>query len=94
MGMALADQEKHEDAIKEFQTAIRLGPRASGVYYEMGQSYAKLKKYDNAISAYLQEKGKDGDDPEVENALADAYQAKGQTQQAQDARNSAAHLKH
>lgn len=93
IAMALADEEQHQAAIEEFKTAIRLGPQASGVYYEMGQSYAKLKMYDEAIAAYLQSKEKDGDDPDLEAALADVYQAKGMTQQAQEARSKAAQLK-
>jgi membrane associated rhomboid family serine protease/Tfp pilus assembly protein PilF len=93
MGLALADEDQQQAAIEEFKTAIRLGPQASGVYYEMGQSYAKLKMYDDAIAAYLQEKEKNGDDPDVETALAESYQAKGMTQQAQEARDRAAQLK-
>jgi DNA-binding phage protein len=49
--------------------------------------------YDDAIAAYLNEKEKNGDDPDLESALADAYQAKGMTQQAQDASNRAGQLK-
>jgi Flp pilus assembly protein TadD len=93
VGMALADEEKYQPAIDEFKTAIRLGPQSSGVYFELGRSYANLKMYDEAIAAYLQEKEKEGDDPEVETALGDAYEAKGMTQQAQEARNKAAQLK-
>jgi predicted Zn-dependent protease len=59
----------------------------------MGNSYAKLKKYDEAISAYLQGKQKDGDDPDLESALADSYDAKGMAQQAQEARNQALQLR-
>jgi membrane associated rhomboid family serine protease/cytochrome c-type biogenesis protein CcmH/NrfG len=93
MGLAFADEGNQKAAIKEYKNAIRLGPQESGVYYEMGQSYTKLKMYDDAIAAYLNEKEKNGDDPDVETALADAYQAKGMTQQAQDARNKADQLR-
>ena len=93
MGMAVAGEEKHQAAVEEFKTAIRLGAQASGVYYELGLSYAKLKMYDEAIAAYSQEKEKDGDDADLESALAEAYDAKGMTQQAQEARSKAAQLK-
>jgi rhomboid protease GluP len=93
LGLALADDEKYQAAIAEFKTAAGLNPQLSGIYYEMGRSYAKLKMYDEAIAAYLQEKEKNGDEPDLENALAEAYQAKGMTQQAQDAQNKAAQLK-
>jgi cytochrome c-type biogenesis protein CcmH/NrfG len=59
----------------------------------MGESYAELKNYDDAIAAYLKEKEINGDHPDLETALAEAYQAKGMTQQAQDANNRAAQLK-
>ena len=93
LGLVLADQGNDPAAIDEFKKAADGGSQISGIYYEIGNSYAKLKKYDDAIAAYLKEKEKNGDDPDLENALADAYQAKGMTQQARDARNKAAQLK-
>jgi rhomboid protease GluP len=93
LGLALADDEKYQAAIAEFKTAAGLNPQLSGIYFETGRSYAKLKMYDEAIAAYLQEQEKNGDQPDIENALAEAYQAKGMTQQAQDAQNKAAQLK-
>jgi Flp pilus assembly protein TadD len=92
LGMALADQSNHEDAIKEYQTALRLDPQARDVYYRMGISQVELKKYDEAIASYLKEQERSGDDAELEGALADAYQAKGMQQQAQEARNKARQL--
>jgi tetratricopeptide (TPR) repeat protein len=93
IAMALAMQGKHQDAIQEFQAAIKDGSDMSGIYFEMGNSYAKLKMYNDAISAYLKEKERNGDNPELEDALADVYQAKGMTKEAQDARNDATQLK-
>jgi len=72
MGMALAGEENYQAAVEEYKTAIRLGPQASGVYFELGRSYARLKMYDEAIAAFLQEKEKDGDDADLETALAEA----------------------
>lgn len=93
LGMALADQQNHEAAITEYKTALRLAPQASSVYYSMGVSQAQLKQFDEAIASYLKEKEAGGDDADLETALADAYQAKGMTQQAQAARDRAAQLK-
>jgi rhomboid protease GluP len=93
LGMALADQGNHAAAIDEYKAALRIDPRASGVDYRMGISQAQLKQYDDAIASFLKEQQQSGDDPELENALADAYQAKGMTQQAQDAKNKATQLK-
>lgn len=93
LGVAFADQNNHEAAVKEYQTALRLEPRASDVYYKMGISQARLKQYDDAIASYLKERDRSGDDGELEDALADAYQAKGMQQQAQEARSKAEQLK-
>jgi|SRR5215467_1788382 len=93
LGLTLADQQNYQGAIDEFKKAIGADIPVSGIYTDLGNAYAKLKMYDDAIAAYLQGKQKDGDDPDLENALADAYSAKGMTQQAQDARNRASELK-
>ncbi len=93
LGMALGDQGNHASAIDEYKAALRLDPQASGVYYRMGVSQAHLKQYDDAIASYLKEREQSGDDADLELALAEAYQAKGMTQQAQEARNKAARLK-
>ncbi len=92
LGIALAAQNIHESAIKEYDTALQLEPEARNIYYRIGISQAQLKKYDDAIASYQKERERTGDDAELENALADAYQAKGMQQQAQDARNKAAQL--
>jgi rhomboid protease GluP len=93
LGMALADQNNHEAAINEYKAALRLDPQVRDVYYRMGVSQTQLKQYDDAIASYLKERERTGDDADLENALADAYQGKGMQQQAQEARNKAAQLK-
>jgi len=93
LGLAMADEQNYQSAVEEFKTAAGLNPKISGIYYEIGNSYFKLKQYDDAIAAYLKEKEVSGDEPDLENALADTYQAKGMTQQAQDAKDKAAQLK-
>jgi membrane associated rhomboid family serine protease/Flp pilus assembly protein TadD len=92
LGVALADQGNHAAAIDEYKNALRLKPKTRGVYYRMGISQAELKQYDDAIDSYSKEKDESGDDAELENALADAYQAKGMTSQAQEARSRAEQL--
>jgi len=92
LGMALAAEGDDRAAIPEYQTAIRLRPEFGGVRYRLGLSEAKLKDYDEAIAFYLQE-AQNGDDSENESALADAYQAKGMTSEAQEARRRAEKLK-
>jgi rhomboid protease GluP len=92
LGVALAEQHNDEAAISEYKAALRLEPKARGVYYRMGVSQARLKQYEEAIASFSQERDDNGDDAELENALADAYQAKGMTQQSQEARSKAEQL--
>jgi|SRR5579871_885319 len=92
MGMVLAADGQHQAAIDQFKSAAT-DSEISGVNYEMGRSYAALKMYGDAIDSYLQEKTRSGDDPDLELALAEAYQADGKSQEAQDARSKAAQLK-
>jgi rhomboid protease GluP len=92
MGLTLAEANQSAGAIEEFKKAIQLGQTRAYIYYEMGQNYYQLKMYDDAIASYLNEK-KNGDDPDLETALADAYEAKGMTQEAQKARNLSAQLR-
>jgi membrane associated rhomboid family serine protease/Flp pilus assembly protein TadD len=92
LGMALAGQNNHEAAIQEYAAALRLEPQASGIYSRMGVSQLRLKQYDDAIASLLKDRERN-DNSELETSLADAYEAKGMTQQAQDARNKAAQLR-
>ena len=93
LGVALAEQQNDAAALNEYKTALRLEPQSRGLHYRMGISQAQLKQYDDAIASFSKEKDENGDDAELENALADAYQAKGMTQQAQEARGKAAQLR-
>ena len=93
MGVALAHQNHYEAAIEEYKAAAHLEPKARGLYYRMGMSQVQLKQHDAAIASYLKEKELNGDAADLEGALADAYEAKGMTQQAQDARNKATQLR-
>jgi rhomboid protease GluP len=93
LGVALAEQQNDAAALNEYKTALRLEPQSRGLHYRMGISQAQLKQYDDAIASFSNEKDANGDDAELENALADAYQAKGMTQQAQEARGKAAQLR-
>ena len=92
LGLVLAAQQNHSAAIDEFKKAAP-DTHVSGVYFEMGNSYAKLNRHDDAIAAYLKEKEKSGDSADIENALADAYQAKGMPKESQEARDLAQQLR-
>ncbi len=91
MGLALAAEENHEGAIREFTTAVQMDPELYRAYYEMGNSYIKLKQYDQAIAAFL--KGKqNGDDHYLEDGLATAYRAKEMKAEAADAQQKSLQL--
>jgi len=92
LAMVSDNEQQYEAALDEYKVAITGGSNMSGLYYGMGNAYAKLHKYDDAIEAYRKEQEASGDDPDLENALAECYQIKGMGQQAQEARAKAAEL--
>jgi len=93
VGLVLAEQRNDAAAIDELKKALDSGAKIPGAYFEMGNSYARLKKYEEAIAAYSKEKEISGDNPDVENALAEAYAANGMKQQAEAARARAGQLR-
>jgi len=93
LGLVLAAEANHEAAIGEFKTVTQLAPDAGGAFYGMGNSYLKLKKYDEAIAAFLAGLKQAGDDPDLESGLAEAYRAKGMKSEAAEAERKAAQLK-
>ena len=92
MGMALANEKNHAAAVREYQAALQIEPGLKGVHYRLGISQAQLKQYDDAIASFSKEREINGDTPQLESALADAFQAKGLTQQAKEARDKATQL--
>jgi tetratricopeptide (TPR) repeat protein len=93
LGMALAAEENYSAAIQEYSNALQLDPDSEGVYYEMGNSYLNLKKYDDAIAVFLKERQKNGDDQYIEAGLAYAYKAKGLKTNAEEAQHKADRMK-
>jgi len=88
----LSFENKYGDALEEYKVATKLDPDYQNVYYDMGVVQAKLKQYDDAIASFLKQRD-NGDDPDNENALARAYEAKGMKAEAAEARQKAAELK-
>jgi len=93
LGMSLANEHNYEAAIKEYNTALRLDPQAGGIYYEIGNCYTAIKKYDDAIAAFTKEQQANGDNEYIETALADVYKAEGLRQKADDAKHKAEQLR-
>ncbi|MGD0792577.1 MAG: rhomboid family intramembrane serine protease [Terriglobales bacterium] len=82
-------EQKYPEAIEEYKLTAKLDPDYDGVYQEMGLAQARLKLYDDAIASFLKQQ-KIGDNPETENALASAYEAKGMHREAEQAKQRAA----
>jgi membrane associated rhomboid family serine protease/Tfp pilus assembly protein PilF len=82
-------ENKYADAVEEYRHTAQLDPGYQSVYHDLGLMQSKLKLYDDAIASFLQQREK-GDDPENELALAQAYEAKGMTREAVEAKQRAA----
>jgi len=93
LGLVLEDQGKCQTAIEEFKTVLLADPSAIDVHQEIGNCYLQLNRHDDAIAAYSRQKEAGSDTPELENGLARAYQAKGMTKEAEEAKERALKLR-
>jgi len=88
LGAVSSDEQKYPEALGEFKLTAKLEPDYEGVYQEIGLVQTRLKLYDDAIASFLKQQ-KIGDNPETENALASAYEAKGMHHEAEKASQQA-----
>jgi membrane associated rhomboid family serine protease/tetratricopeptide (TPR) repeat protein len=88
LGAVSSTEQRYPEALEEYKLTAKLDPDYDGVYQEMGLMQARLKLYDDAIASFLKQQ-KNGDNPENENALADAYEAKGMHREAAEAKQRA-----
>ena len=93
LGMTLAAEQNYLAAIEEYKAAAELEPDLESVFYRLGVAQAKQKDYDAAIAAFHTQQQKAGDDIDTENALAEAYRAKGMAHEAEEAMRKAQQLK-
>jgi membrane associated rhomboid family serine protease/Tfp pilus assembly protein PilF len=91
MAAALSDQHRDAEALEEYKRAAALDSGYQSIYYNMGVTEVRLKLYDDAISSLLKQR-QTADDAETENLLADVYEAKGMTSEAESARQKAKQL--
>jgi rhomboid protease GluP len=82
-------ENKYSEALEEYKRAAQLDPEYQSVFYNMGLMQGKLKLYDDAIASFLKQR-ENADDPDNEQALAHAYEAKGMQREAADAKQRAA----
>jgi len=88
LGVVAAAEQKYPEAIEEYKRTVQLDPGYNGVYQEMGLAQTKLNLYDDAIASFLKQQ-KSADNPENENALGAAYEAKGMHREAEAASQKA-----
>jgi Flp pilus assembly protein TadD len=69
--------EQTPEAVKAFQQAARLNPKDSDAFYNLGNSYSRLKRYDEAINAYKEAIKLKPDDGEAHLRLAVLYLEQG-----------------
>ncbi|HEX9111484.1 MAG TPA: rhomboid family intramembrane serine protease [Terriglobales bacterium] len=82
-------ENEYSEALEEYKRTAQLDPESESVFYDMGLMQSKLKLYDDAIASFLKQRGNE-DNPDNEEALAHAYEAKGMQREAADARQRAA----
>jgi len=51
LGISLRKQKRWEDAIIEYKKALKIAPKAEGLFYNMGMAYAEGKDYESAIQS-------------------------------------------
>ena len=82
LGLAYNAQQRIDDAIKEFQTAIEKEPNYAQAHNNLGGIYAKKKHIDRAIQGYLQALRIKPKFPEAHYNLGKAYADQGRIDEA------------
>jgi membrane associated rhomboid family serine protease/Tfp pilus assembly protein PilF len=91
LATAFSDQHRNQEALEQYKSVATLDPSYPGVYYNMGVTQARLQLYDDAIASLLKQRT-NSDDGDNENLLAEVYESKGMSVEAEDARRKAAQL--
>src|SRR6266536_2043456 len=81
-------ESKYSEALQECKRTAQLDPEYESVFYDMGRMQINLKLYDDAIASLLKQRENE-DNPDNEEALAQAYEAKGMQREADDAKQRA-----
>lgn len=50
LGISLRKQGRWQDAVTEYKKALKIAPKAEGLYYNMGMAYAEGQEYEPAIA--------------------------------------------
>lgn len=92
LGRLLATEKQHEKAVEELEIAANLAPASEEIQQQLGNAYLNVKRYDAAIKALNKALEIDPRNAGAAFALADAYEAKGMTEEASQARQYANRL--
>jgi Flp pilus assembly protein TadD len=82
LGHVLLKKDRIDEAINQFQEAIRLGPDFAAVHYNLGTALLKKDRIDEAISQFQETIRLKPDFAEAHNNLGSALVMKGQTDEA------------
>src|SRR5439155_21957396 len=74
-GVALSSAGKHAEAVEKFNAAAALSPTCYDCYNNIGYSYAQLKDWDKAETAYKKSTELKADDAAAYSGLATVYNA-------------------
>ncbi|MGI9103406.1 MAG: rhomboid family intramembrane serine protease [Terriglobales bacterium] len=85
LGVILNRLGRPKEAFDTFQNAVRLNPNVPLAWYNLGLTAMNLKRYDDAIAAFQRAAKLQPRDPDAWVWLANAYQAKGMTKEADEA---------
>lgn len=83
LGLALQQMGNVPEAIAAYQKAVELRPDLLPAQFNLGQLAMSARRYDDAIAAFQQAARLRPQDPSIQIWLANAYQAKGMTKEAQ-----------
>jgi Flp pilus assembly protein TadD len=93
LGDALLKKGQTDEAINQYQEAIRLKPDSADAHYNLGNALLKKDQTDEAISQYQEVIRLKPDDADAHNNLGDALLKKGQTDEAINQYQEAIRLK-
>ncbi|MBZ5512915.1 MAG: rhomboid family intramembrane serine protease [Acidobacteriia bacterium] len=85
LGVALNQLGRSDEALTQFRKATELNPNLPQAWYNLGLGSMKLQRYDDAVDAFTRATKLAPKDAEAWIWLANAYQAKGMTEQADQA---------
>ncbi|HEC56454.1 MAG TPA: tetratricopeptide repeat protein [Candidatus Syntrophoarchaeum butanivorans] len=83
-GLVYAEQEKYDEAIKDFDKAIELNPDDAEAYHNRGIAYTKLGEYDEAIKDFDKAIELNPDDAEAYHNRGNAYARLGEYERARE----------